>query len=527
MKIGLIGAGAWGRNHLRIWHGLGVLAGVAESDAGRLAGLASKYPGVRVGPDAASLIEDPAIDGIAIATPPESHHPLVKACLLAGKDVLVERPLALDVAQGRELVELADRHRRILMVGHVLQYHPAIRAIKALVDRGELGRINYISSTRLNFGNIHAERSILWSFAPHDMSVMLMLLGELPTRVWSQGGCYLTRSIADVTVSTFEFRSGANAHLFVSWLHPFREQKLVVAGERQMVVFDDGAPAQKLVRYPHRIDWIDRQPIPQKAAGEVMPFDDEEPLRAELLHFLDCMRTRQTPRTDGAEGLRVLTLLAACQRSLDLGRPVELAAPAAIDPPYTAHPTSTIDEGCEIGAGTKIWHYSHVMRDSRIGRNCTIGQNVVVSPGCVLGDNVKVQNNVSIYTGVVCEDDVFLGPSMVFTNVVNPRSHVVRRDEYRPTLVRKGATIGANATIVCGHTIGTYAFVGAGAVVTRDVPDYGLVVGNPARQIGWMCRCGTRVEFGGRPSASCPACGQAYELTAGRMGATAVEVRRA
>ena len=180
---------------------------------------------------------------------------------------------------------------------------------------------------------------------------------------------------------------------------------------------------------------------------------------------------------------------------------------------YFVHATAVVDEGVEIGEGSKIWHFCHLMRGCRIGRNCNLGQNVVVSPGVVLGDNVKVQNNVSIYTGVVCEDDVFLGPSCVFTNVVNPRSAIVRKDQYKPTRVKKGATIGANATIVCGHVIGKYAMIGAGAVVTHDVPDYALMMGNPARQTGWVSEYGHTLHFNAEGFATCPESGRRYRLT--------------
>jgi UDP-2-acetamido-3-amino-2,3-dideoxy-glucuronate N-acetyltransferase len=188
-------------------------------------------------------------------------------------------------------------------------------------------------------------------------------------------------------------------------------------------------------------------------------------------------------------------------------------------PPYTVHESSYVDDGARIGPGTKIWHFCHVMPNAAIGERCNIGQNVVISPDVVLGNNVKVQNNVSIYTGVILEDDVFCGPSMVFTNVVNPRSHVVRRDEYRRTLVRRGASLGANCTVVCGHTIGCYAFVGAGAVVTRDVPDYALILGNPGRVSGWMCECGVKLSAGATPpvSAACTACGLRYAAVEGRL----------
>ena len=183
------------------------------------------------------------------------------------------------------------------------------------------------------------------------------------------------------------------------------------------------------------------------------------------------------------------------------------------------HESSYVDDGSEIGEGSKIWHFSHVMSGSRIGKRCNIGQNVVVSPQVVIGDNVKIQNNVSIYTGVILEDDVFCGPSMVFTNVVNPRSHVSRKDEYQTTLVKRGASIGANCTIVCGHTIGQFAFIGAGAVVTKDVPDYALVVGNPGRISGWMCQCGVKLAAGTTPPAAktCDACGKSYQTVAGAL----------
>lgn len=187
------------------------------------------------------------------------------------------------------------------------------------------------------------------------------------------------------------------------------------------------------------------------------------------------------------------------------------------DKDFFAHETAVIDEGSKIGAGTKIWHFSHIMSNCEIGQNCNIGQNVVVSPDVVLGNNVKVQNNVSIYTGVICEDDVFLGPSMVFTNVINPRSAVNRRGEYQKTLVEKGASIGANATIVCGHKIGSYAFIGAGAVVTKEVPPYALVVGNPARQTGWISEYGHKLKFDNEGLATCPESGEKYKLEANKI----------
>ena len=189
----------------------------------------------------------------------------------------------------------------------------------------------------------------------------------------------------------------------------------------------------------------------------------------------------------------------------------------AEDKKYYAHPTAVIDDGCEIGEGTKIWHFSHIMPNCKIGEQCNIGQTVVISPEVLLGKNVKVQNNVSIYTGVQCEDDVFLGPSMVFTNVTNPRSAVNRKSQYAKTLVKKGATIGANATVVCGHDIGTFAFIGAGAVVTKNVPDYAVVIGNPARQTGWMSEYGHKLNFNAEGLAICPESNEQYKLENGKV----------
>jgi UDP-2-acetamido-3-amino-2,3-dideoxy-glucuronate N-acetyltransferase len=185
--------------------------------------------------------------------------------------------------------------------------------------------------------------------------------------------------------------------------------------------------------------------------------------------------------------------------------------------PYFAHETAVIDKGCEIGEGTKIWHFSHIMPGSKIGKNCNLGQNVVISPDVVLGNNVKIQNNVSVYTGVICEDDVFLGPSMVFTNITNPRSAVVRKDKYEKTLIKKGASIGANATILCGLEIGSYALIGAGAVVTKNIQDYALVVGNPAKQLGWVSEYGHRLEFDNKNEAVCSESGQKYKLSESKV----------
>jgi UDP-2-acetamido-3-amino-2,3-dideoxy-glucuronate N-acetyltransferase len=505
-NIAVIGCGYWGKNVVRTFSSLGALRCVCDVRSQVLEAARAKYE-VQTTCSIAEVLADREVEGVAIAAPAVQHYQLVKQALEAGKHVLVEKPLALRLEEGRHLAEIADSRARVLMVGHILQYHPAILKLKELISAGELGRIKYIYSSRLNLGKLRAEENILWSFAPHDISAVLYLLEEMPIRVASHGGTYVDPRVADTTLSTCQFASGVNVHIFVSWLHPFKEQKLTIVGGKKMAVFDDMEPERKLVLYSHRIDWVDRMPVAHKDDGQLVPLAKDEPLRRECEHFLECIERKHKPRTDAAGALQVLEVLDACERSLrNGGGPVELNGAA---PSYSAHPSAVIDSNCEIGRDTKIWHFSHIMEGAKVGARCNIGQNVVVSPGVKIGNNVKIQNNVSVYTGVELEDDVFCGPSMVFTNVVNPRSHINRKHEYSRTLVKRGASIGANATVVCGVTLGEYCFVAAGAVVTRDVPDYALVMGVPAVQAGWMCYCGIRLpRFA--PDATCTECGRHY-----------------
>jgi UDP-2-acetamido-3-amino-2,3-dideoxy-glucuronate N-acetyltransferase len=510
-NIACIGAGYWGKNIVRNFNDLGALSWICDTDPDLRAQFAVRYPTIQVTDSVECVLADPAVDGVAIATPAETHGRLVQQALLAGKDVFVEKPLCLSVAEGKQLVKLAHERKRVLMVGHLLWYHPAVLKLKTLIEGGELGRIQYIYSNRVNLGKIRREENILWSFAPHDISIILGLIGEMPDVVEAHGGNYLHERIADVTVSFLSFPSGVKAHVFVSWLHPFKEQKLVIVGDRKMAVFNDGEGTNKLLLYPHLIHWRNHLAVASKAEAESVDFPPCEPLRAECEHFLHCLETRQSPRTDGHEALRVLTVLQRCQETLSAKPTKKEKTAPGLPPPYFAHESAFIDDDVEIGEGTTIWHVSHLMHDSRIGKNCRIGQNVVIGPHVTVGDNVKIQNNVAVYEGVTLEDEVFCGPSMVFTNVFNPRSAIRRMDELRPTLVKHGATLGANCTIICGTTIGCYAFIGAGAVVTKDVPDYALVVGNPSRIVGWMCACGNRIDFNGTEKfGACRACQQLY-----------------
>ncbi|MGN6463029.1 MAG: Gfo/Idh/MocA family oxidoreductase [Pseudolabrys sp.] len=507
----VVGCGYWGKNLVRNFAELGALAGICDPDAGAAAKLADAHKTKVV--DWKAALADPAIKGVAIAAPAALHYRLASEALNAGKHVFVEKPLALDVAEAQSLCDLAEKKNLRLMVGHLLQYHPAFLKLKDMAREGVLGRLQYIYSNRLNLGKIRREEDILWSFAPHDISMILALLGE-PEKIAAEGGNYLHKSIADVTTTHMTFSGGEHAHIFVSWLHPFKEQKLVVVGDRGMVVFNDGEPWEnKLQLYRHRIEWRDAVPVPEKADVESVTLEKGEPLRLECQHFLDCIASGATPRTDGREGVRVLKVLDAASRCLKAGEvaaaPAKPAAKPAL-PGVTIHESAYVDQPVQIGAGTKIWHFSHVLSRSKIGQNCVIGQNVVIGPDVIIGNNCKFQNNVSVYPGVTIEDGVFCGPSCVFTNVINPRSEIERKTEFKPTLVKRGTTIGANATIVCGHTLGNYSFIAAGAVVTKNVPDFAMMVGTPARRVGWMSKAGIKLG----KDLTCPIDGSRYRETA-------------
>ena len=517
-NIAVIGSGYWGKNLVRNFAELGALHTICDADSRKLESLKSVYPEVNSETDYHRVLASQQIQGVVIATPAVSHYILAKEAIGSDKDVFVEKPLALEVEQGEELVELAEKNNKVLLVGHLLEYHPAVVKLKELVDKGELGKINYIYSNRLNLGKFRTEENILWSFAPHDISIILLLLGEMPEEISAHGGYYLHQDIADVTLTTLNFKNGINAHIFVSWLHPYKEQKLVVVGDKKMALFDDTNPKDKLSLYSHEIEWIDRRPVPHQKSPEPVEVVLAEPLKIECQDFLDCIQTRKRPKVDGHKGLQVLQVLSYCQKSLEeKGKVISLNK---VHNSFFVHGTSIVEEGCKIGDATKIWHFSHIMPDVTIGKNCIIGQNVFIGTGVRIGNNVKIENNVSVFEGVTLEDGVFCGPSCVFTNVINPRGQISRKHELKLTLVKKGATIGANATIICGNTIGSHAFVGAGAVASKDVPDYALAYGNPAKLQGWICECGMKLDFGANGLAKCAGCGERYKKQENKSGTT-------
>lgn len=321
-KIAVVGCGYWGKNLVRNFARTGALAQVCELSPEGQAKARELAPDAELVTDLDAVFGGD-VDGVVFATPAETHYPLARRALEAGKDVFVEKPLALDHGDATQLVELADAKGRMLMVGHVLEYHPAIRKIVGLVREGQLGKVQYVYSNRLNLGKIRTEENILWSFAPHDVAIILRLMGEEPLQVTAVGGNYITANIADATISTMLFGSGARAHIYVSWLHPFKEQRLVVTGSERMATYDD--VTKELWLHDKCVQASENGPVPVKGEGVQLDFEDGEPLYSECTAFLDAIRTRQPALTDGRSGLQTLKCLQAMQRSLmTSGEPVTL-----------------------------------------------------------------------------------------------------------------------------------------------------------------------------------------------------------
>lgn len=514
-RVCVVGGGRWGKNHIRTLAELGALGGIVETDGGRRGELEQLYPGTPVVERLEDALRQP-FDGYTVATPAETHYELARAVLEAGKPVLVEKPLAITAPQARRLCAMAEERRVNLMVGHVLLFHPAVRKIKELLDAGKIGKLQYLYSNRLNLGTVRTEENILWSFAPHDISIFQFFIGETPVEVVSRGGAFVQPHLHDTSMTVLTYPDNIVGHIFVSWLHPFKEHRLVVIGSKGMLSFEDSSESKDLLFYEKGIDWVQGRPIPREGPTEVIPYDRTPPLTEELRYFVERLDRRPVEIATGRSGVEVLEILERASKSLVGETPRVETGP--MDKPYFVHPSSYIDENVSIGEGTRIWHFCHVQSNSVIGRNCTLGQNVNVGNHVKIGSHVKIQNNVSVYEGVEIEDYVFCGPSMVFTNVLDPRSKYPQRgsEHYKRTLVKEGATLGANCTVICGNTIGRHAFVAAGAVVTQDVPDYALIMGVPGRQRGWVCECGEVLpDF--RDKVACPRCGLKYVMAGGRL----------
>jgi len=321
-KVGLIGAGYWGKNLVRVFSELDVLKVVCDIDKKILAERKKEYPNIQITTDFSEILQDPEIKGVVISTPAVTHYNLAKKSLLAKKDTFVEKPLALKVRDGEKLIKLARERKKILMVGHLLLYHPAIKKLKKIIKSGKLGRIRYVWSNRLNFGKFRREENVLWSFSPHDIAVLIDFLG-MPKNVRVMGKSYLQDNVADTVLSFFEFGKEKTAHIFGSWLNPFKEQKLTVIGSKKMMVFD--GVKNELVMYPHKIKRNKNKNLEAiKNKGKIIKTLNKEPLLEEVKHFLECIKTRKKPITNGKEALLVLKVLDASQRSLVENKKIEI-----------------------------------------------------------------------------------------------------------------------------------------------------------------------------------------------------------
>lgn len=400
------------------------------------------------------------------------------------------------------------------MVDHLLHYSMHHRRLLQLVRAGYVGDVTRVKMTRINFGTVRTEENVLWSFTPHDVSVLLAICGdEVPTSVACVGQRVVSCGIEDYVDISLRFASGVQAQIEASWMHPLKERRLVIYGTKGVLILNEAMPdptAPKLQGFKWSAKrkndgssvLIEKQEQDlitclREAEGSANGMDscpEKPPLLAAVEHFLACIENSEVPTTDGSEGARVLQVLQAATESLEKDGATVFLSAGSQSPNAFIHSTAVVDSGAVLGPGTKVWHFSHIMSGAQLGPACNIGQNVYIGGKAVLGRNIKVQNNVSIYDAVKISDDVFLGPSCVLTNVKTPRSHISRKQEFTPTIIGKGVTVGANATIVCGVKLGHYCFVGAGAVVTKDVPPHALVYGNPAIVHGWVSTTGLKLQ---------------------------------
>lgn len=488
--------------------------------------------------------------GVVIATPPATHAGLARDAMAAGLSVLVEKPMCPSVEEAVVLAECARAARHPgpgraackLMVGHLLRYGAPHSVAMELIKGGHVGKVRRVKALRINFGTVRVEENVLWSLCPHDVSVALAMCSAdgraaLPRRVRCTGLNIVNgnNGVEDAVELTAEFESGALLHIEANWLHPEKERRMTVYGSEGFIVVNEAVPAPiaqldedatrnalpvRLWKYGTSVD-KKRVALTKEEIGLVpnVHYLDashgcsrfaESPLQSELEHFRNCCFDRTAePLTDAEEGLRVVQVLAAAtesmrerdggwvslkQNSLTPSTVVALPTARKVEAstsPYFAHESAIIDDGAQVGVGAKIWHFSHVMSGAVIGARCSLGQNVFVAGKVRLGVNVRVQNNVSLYDGLSVGDNVFLGPSCVFTNVRRPRSEFpTSASDYCQTKIGDGVTVGANAVIVCGVTVGDYAMIGAGCVVTKDVKRHAQVVGNPGRQVAWVGRTG-------------------------------------
>ncbi|OEH86532.1 hypothetical protein BHU72_13050 [Desulfuribacillus stibiiarsenatis] len=481
IKIAVIGAGHWGQNYVKVLNELDVLTALADPQEEIRTKFSKQYPNIKIVADYKQLLVSPEIDGVIVATPAATHHQVTMDALRAGKDVLVEKPMALSVHESIEMHEMAIQSNRILMVGHLLLYKPAVQKILQLVQNKVIGELCYIKMQRTKLGKVRDQENVIWSFAPHDLAVILALVDSTVEEVSVKGQCVIQPEIEDDAYMHIDFANKVKAHIHVSWLWPEDIRKTTIVGTTGMMIYNEKENKLEI----HR-KIVDNKLSCENGEVKEIDFETVNILNQEVMHFLDCMKHRKIPITSSQSGIDVIKVLEKATQALDKTKRQNK---------YFVHDSATIELPTKIGDGTQIWRNCHIMPGVQIGNACKFGQNVFVASNVKIGNNVKIQNNVSVYEGVILEDNVFCGPSMVFTNVKTPRSQFIRNtsSDYAITLVKEGASIGANATIVCGIQIGKHALIGAGSVVTKDVPNHAIIYGNPGKIQGWICKCGETI----------------------------------
>lgn len=483
--IGLIGYGLVGSRLARSFSGLGVLSMVCDANPEALRHAATALPGIVVVQDEDALLADPRVRAVVMSQPVAGHMSFARKVLETGRHLYAAPSAAFDVDDCRKLQDLATARGMVFTPGFLSQHDPGVARLAGLAQDGSLGRVVSVVARTVAAPETEPE----WGDpAAEDIAAILRIVDHVPVVLPpAERG----ESQADVTVLAFP--SGPVAHVFAPkpGSRPMRE--IVVVGEAATAAWRIDAMGQGVVT------------VSGGVSRERVEFPRESALEQACAAFVDALRGAIPPSGDKPCWLKALDVLTTLRERRNARQDKPDTSGWAQD--AFVHHTSVVDERVTLGEGVRIWHFCHILPDCRIGAHTNVGQNVMIGPGVTVGARCKIQNNVSVYPGVTLEDGVFCGPSMVFTNVHNPRATIPRMDEARATPVRTGATLGANCTIVCGNEIGPYAFVGAGAVVTRPVPSHALVVGNPARRVGWVCRCGVRLDR----ELQCPACGARYE----------------
>ncbi len=479
-NVALIGAGYWGKNLARNLHELGTLHTLCDLDTALLERYRDQYPDVHLSSCVDEVLANDAISCVMIAAPALLHYQLARRVLRAGKDVYVEKPLCLETSEAEELIQLAEELGLVLMVGHILQYHPCIQRLQELLGRGDLGKLQYVVSNRLNLGSIRTEENALWNFAPHDVSLILSLFGHrLPDQVRSVGSAFISKGVADVSMTTIRFPGNVRAHIYVSWLNPYKEQKLVVVGSAGLAVFDDTQPwDDKLVIYRNHVRWSDGHiPLVDDSDKERVQVPHKEPLKEECLHFLTCCRDRLKPLTDGQEALRVLKVLQAAQYSInEEGRaynPQVLGSAGAAGQGFFVHPSAVVDPGAIIGGGSKIGPFCHIRSGAHIGDSCTIGESALISKNVVAGNKLNLGHGVSCHPDLIIGHDVTIGSGSVLA--CPSTSSQGSNDETR---IDQGVQIGSNVTIARGVHVGHHSIIASGSVVTEDVAPESVIGDN-------------------------------------------------